>query len=72
MINSVLFCSAQEKFATLDICTVNLYTAKAEFMKMGSSSSIYTERWKNYVAIRSETLPIGILQHISMEKMIWY
>ncbi len=48
MINSVLLLrSAQEKFATLDICTVNLYTAKAEFMKMGAAAA-YTERWKNY------------------------
>ena len=45
MINSVLLLrSAEEKFATLDICTVNLYTAKAE------------------------TLPVGILQQVSMEK----
>ncbi len=68
MINSVLLLrSAQEKFATLDICTVNLYTAKAEFMKMGAAAA-YILRDGKIMAIRSETLPIGILQHISMEK----
>ena len=68
MINSVLLLrSAEEKFATLDICTVNLYTAKAEFMKMGAAAA-YILRDGKIIAIRSETLPVGILQHISMEK----
>lgn len=68
MINSVLLLrSAEEKFATLDICTVNLYTAKAEFMKMGAAAA-YILRDGKIIAIRSETLPVGILQHVSMEK----
>lgn len=68
MINSVLLLrSAQEKFATLDICTVNLYTAKAEFMKMGAAAA-YILRDGKVMAIRSETLPVGILQNVSMEK----
>ena len=68
MINSVLLMrSAEEKFATLDICTVNLYTAKAEFMKMGAAAA-YILRDGKIMAIRSETLPVGILQHVSMEK----
>lgn len=68
MINSVLLLrSAQEKFATLDICTVNLYTAKAEFMKMGAAAA-YILRDGKIIAIRSQTLPVGILQNVSMEK----
>ena len=68
MINSVLLLrSAEEKFATLDICTVNLYTAKAEFMKMGAAAA-YILRDGKIIAIRSETLPVGILQQVSMEK----
>ena len=68
MINSVLLLrSAEEKFATLDICTVNLYTAKAEFMKMGAAAA-YILRDGKIIAIRSETVPVGILQQVSMEK----
>ncbi len=68
MINSVLLLrSAEEKFATLDICTVNLYTAKAEFMKMGAAAA-YILRDGKIMSIRSETLPVGILQQVSMEK----
>ena len=68
MINSVLLLrSAEEKFATLDICTVNLYTAKAEFMKMGAAAA-YILRDGKIIAIRSETLPVGILRQVSMKK----
>ena len=68
MINSVLLLrSAEEKFATLDICTVDLYTGKAEFMKMGAAAA-YILRDGKIIAIRSQTLPVGILRHISMDK----
>ncbi len=68
MINSVLLLrSAEESYATLDICTVDLYTAKAEFMKIGAVAA-YILRDERVIAIRSQTLPVGILQHIAPDK----
>lgn len=68
MINSVLLLrSAEESYATLDICTVDLYNAKAEFMKIGAVAA-YILRGERVIAIRSQTLPVGILQHIAPDK----
>lgn len=68
MINSALLLrSEEEKFATLDICNVDLYSAKAEFMKIGAASA-YILREGRVIAIRSQTLPVGILQQVSPDK----
>lgn len=68
MINSALLLrSEEERFATLDICKVDLYSAKAEFMKIGAAAA-YILRDERVIAIRSQTLPAGILQQISPDK----
>jgi stage II sporulation protein E len=68
MINSALLLrSEEERFATLDICSVDLYSGKAEFMKIGAASA-YILREGRVIAIRSQTLPVGIMQQISPDK----
>lgn len=67
LINSTLLLRAEEDmFTTLDICTVNLYTGMAEFVKIGAVSS-YIIHKKRVEAIRSSTLPVGILGTVDTE-----
>lgn len=70
MINSVLILkSNDESFATLDICSVNLYTGMSEFIKIGAASA-FLVRDEKVKAIRSSTLPVGVLKNIDAEKTI--
>jgi len=67
MINSVLVLkSGEESFATLDICSVDLYTGEAEFIKIGAAST-FLLRGDNVRIIRSSSLPIGMLNDIDLE-----
>ena len=67
MINSVLVLkSAEESFATLDICSIDLYTGEAEFIKIGAASTFLLRNGKVRV-IRSSSLPIGMLNDVDLE-----
>ena len=67
MINSVLVLkSSEETFATLDICSVDLYTGTAEFIKIGAASTFLLRNGKVRV-IRSSSLPIGMLNDVDLE-----
>ena len=67
IINSVLTAgNSDESFATLDICTVNLYTGDAEFVKLGAAPTFLMHGGKVSV-ISSSTLPIGMLKYVDME-----
>jgi stage II sporulation protein E len=67
MINSVLVLkSNEESFATLDICSVDLYTGEAEFIKIGAAST-FLLRDGNVRTIRSSSLPIGMLNDVDLE-----
>jgi stage II sporulation protein E len=67
IINSALVLrNSSESFATLDICTVDLYTGSAEFVKIGAASSFLLRDGKVFV-IRSTSLPIGMLKDVDME-----
>jgi len=67
MINSVLVLkSNEESFATLDICSVDLYTGDAEFIKIGAASTFILRSGKVRV-IRSSSLPIGMLNDVDLE-----
>ncbi len=64
IINSVLVLkSSDDCFSTLDICTFNLYSATAEFIKIGAASS-YIIREDKIEIIKSSSLPVGILSDI--------
>ena len=67
-VNSVMTLkfSEEEKFSTVDLCTVDLYTGNTEFMKVGSVSS-FIKRGEDVEVIRSSTLPIGVLDKADVE-----
>lgn len=66
MINSALLLRRQEEsYATLDICAVDLFLGKAQFIKLGAVSS-YVYRSERLFTITSHTLPAGILDNIEV------
>ena len=66
-INSVLLLDeGRECFSTLDICTVDLYSGMAEFIKIGAVSTIIA-RGKNIEILRASSLPVGILGQVDKE-----
>lgn len=67
IINSVLVLkSARDSFATFDICSIDLYSGYAEFIKIGAVSS-YILRDGEVLSIKSNSLPIGILSTVDTE-----
>jgi stage II sporulation protein E len=67
MINSVLILkSSEESFSTLDICSVDLYTGRAEFIKIGAAETFILRDGRISV-IRSASLPIGMLNDVDLE-----
>lgn len=66
-VNSMLLLrSAQERFATLDLLTVDLYDGQARFVKVGAPPS-YLRRGRDVSVIHSATLPLGVLPEVSTE-----
>lgn len=69
-VNSILLLrSSDEIFATVDLVIADLYTGELEFIKIGASPS-FLIRTSGIDVIRSNTLPIGILNHVEMEPEI--
>jgi stage II sporulation protein E len=56
-----------EKFSTVDLCSVDLYSGNASFMKVGASAS-FIKRKDRVDVINSKTLPIGVLDKVDIEK----
>ncbi len=50
----------EEKFTTLDLNNIDLYTGVGVFMKVGAAAS-YVKSGKNVEEIKSKTLPMGVL-----------
>lgn len=66
-VNSALVLrSTDEMFATLDLAIVDLFTAKAEFLKVGSVPS-FVRQGEKVMMVRGESLPIGILDEIEIQ-----
>ena len=64
LINSALLLkSSEELFSTLDICTIDLDSGQAEFVKMGASATVLL-RGGVVETINSQTLPVGILENV--------
>lgn len=55
-----------EKFSTVDLGSINLYSGETEFMKVGAVSS-FIKRKNNILEIKSTTLPIGVLDKADVE-----
>ena len=67
IINSMLLLNdSDESFATLDLCTIDLYTGDAEFVKLGAASSFLLRNGKVFI-IESSSLPIGMLKDVDMD-----
>ena len=67
MINSALMQNDNEdKFATIDICQIDLYTGVCEFIKLGSATT-YIVREDSVFAVKNKSLPIGIIGEIDIE-----
>ncbi len=67
MINSVLFLkSSKDTFATLDMCTIDLYTGFCEILKIGAVSTLILHNNKVDI-IKSTSLPVGVLNSIEPE-----
>lgn len=67
MINSVLVLRSEEDcFSTLDICSIDLHTGYAEFIKIGAAAT-YLLRDGEVNMIKSSSLPIGMLNTVDIE-----
>ena len=68
LINSALLLRrAEENYATLDICSIDLYDGQAEFIKLGAVASFIC-RGNRAISVYAHTLPAGILEQVRVEK----
>jgi stage II sporulation protein E len=68
MVNSVLLLrTPEETFATVDLALINLYSAQAEFIKIGAATT-YIKRGADIWTIKSTSLPAGILNTVDVER----
>ncbi|MDD3840588.1 MAG: stage II sporulation protein E [Clostridia bacterium] len=66
-INSVLILRKKDEiFSTGDICIIDLFNGNIEFLKIGAAAS-YIKRKNSVQMIKSDTLPIGILNDIDVK-----
>ncbi|MFC6549122.1 stage II sporulation protein E [Cohnella cellulosilytica] len=66
-VNSILLLrSPEEMFATVDLALIDLYTAHATMLKIGSTPS-FIKRGKEIIPIAANNLPIGILHDIEID-----
>lgn len=66
-VNSVLLLRSKEEiFTTMDLALIDLFTAKTEFLKIGSVPS-FIKRAGHVMSITGQNVPIGILQDIDIQ-----
>lgn len=66
-VNSVLLLrSPDEMFATVDLALIDLYTAHATMLKIGSTPS-FVKRGREIIPIATGNLPVGIVQDIEID-----
>lgn len=58
--------SAEEKFSTVDLSSIDLYTGETEFMKVGAVASFIKSGNKVQI-IKSKTLPMGVLDKVDID-----
>jgi stage II sporulation protein E len=61
--------SEDEKFSTVDLMDLNLYTGKINFAKVGAVAS-FIKSGDNVKVIQSKTLPIGILENPDVDTYV--
>ncbi|URZ03388.1 stage II sporulation protein E [Clostridium felsineum] len=67
-VNSIMTLKFEEdeKFSTVDFCSIDLYSGEAEFIKVGGVTSFIKKKDKVEI-VDSKTLPIGVLDKVDME-----
>lgn len=64
MINSTYVLQSDSRsFSTIDLGSIDLYTGRMEFLKLGGAAS-FIKRKEGIECVRSETLPVGMFQRI--------
>lgn len=58
--------SEEEKFSTVDLCSIDLYNGEVEFIKVGAVMS-FIKSGNTVDIIKSRSLPIGILDEADIE-----
>lgn len=67
LINSIMVMkSANEAFATVDMCVMDLFSGEAEFIKNGAEPS-YIKRKDGTETVRAASLPVGVVQDMEIE-----
>lgn len=64
--STLLLRSREEMFTTLDMALIDLFSARAELLKIGSAPS-FVKRGKSVRSITGANVPIGILQDIEVQ-----
>lgn len=59
----MLSATGGEKFATVDLCMIDLWTGEATLNKLGACASILAQGQRMHV-IEGEALPLGIIEHV--------
>ena len=68
IINHILMRRASDYSATLDMFSMDLISAEAQFVKCGAASS-FIRRGSSVFRIRSRTVPLGLMKEIDAEKI---
>ena len=63
---ALLLRSTEEMFATVDLAIVDLFSGDVELLKVGSSPT-FIKRDQKVEVVRSESLPVGILNEIDID-----
>jgi len=59
----MLSASGGDRFATVDMCMIDLWTGKLSLHKLGANRSLIIQG-QNIVEIEGEALPLGIIEHV--------
>lgn len=71
MIGSAIMINNTESFTTIDAVIIDLFTARAEFIKAGANTT-YIKRKNTVKKIISNTLPIGIIDDVDADAGDYY
>lgn len=67
LINSIMVMkSANEAFATVDMCVIDLFGGEAEFIKNGAEPS-YIKHEKSTEVVRAASLPVGVMRDMEIQ-----
>ena len=67
MVNGAMAAAGQEQvMSTLDVCDIDLYTGKCEFVKVGAAST-YIKRGRLVDRLSSRNLPLGVFWQMAPE-----